>query len=72
MGDAIHRRRQDVTWSSWDNFKNELQGQFGEIDEQGAARAKLMRIVQGWKRATEYWNEYRETSLVRPEWMMQP
>jgi len=36
-----------------------LQGQFGEIDEQGGARAKLMRIVQGSNGATEYWNEYR-------------
>jgi len=52
-------RRQDVTWSSWDDFKNELQSQFGEIDEQGAARAKLMRLVQGSKGATEYWNEGR-------------
>jgi len=64
-GDALKwatpyiERRQDVTWSSWDDFKNELQGQFGEIDEQGAARAKLMRMVQGSKGATEYWNEYR-------------
>jgi len=52
-------RRQDVTWNSWDDFKSELQGQFGEIDEQGAARAKLMRMAQGSKGATEYWNEYR-------------
>jgi len=52
-------RRQDVTWSSWDDFKNELQGQFGETDEQGAARAKLMRMAQGSKGATEYLNEYR-------------
>jgi len=64
-GDALKwatpyiERRQDVTWSSWDDFKNELQGQFGEIDEQGAARAKLMRMAQGSKEATEYWNEYR-------------
>jgi len=64
-GDALKwatpyiERRQDVTWSSWDEFKNELQGQFGEIDEQEAARAKLMRMAQGSKGATEYWNEYR-------------
>jgi len=64
-GDALKwatpyiERLQDVTWSSWDDFKNEMQGQFGEIDEQGAARAKLMRMVQGSKGATEYWNEYR-------------
>jgi len=64
-GDALKwatpyiERPQDVTWSSWDDFKNELQGQFGEIDEQGAARAKLMRMAQGSKGATEYWNEYR-------------
>jgi len=64
-GDALKwattyiERRQDVTWSRWDDFKNELQGQFGEIDEQGAARAKLMRMSQGSKGATEYWNEYR-------------
>ena len=64
-GDALKwatpyiERRQDVTWSSWDDFKNELQGQFGEIDEKGAARAKLMRMSQGSKGATEYWNEYR-------------
>jgi len=64
-GDALKwatpyiERRQDVTWSSWDDFKNELLGQFGEIDEQGAARAKLMRMAQGSKGATEYWNEYR-------------
>ena len=63
-GDALKwatpyiERRQDVTWSSWDDFKNELQGQFGEIDEQGAARAKLMRMAQGSKGVTEYWNEY--------------
>ena len=49
-GDALKwatpyiERRQDVTWSSWDDFKNKLQSQFGEIDEEGAARAKLMRI----------------------------
>jgi len=64
-GDALKwatpyiERRQDVTWSSWDDFKNELQGQFGEIDEQAAARAKLMRMAQGSKGATEYWNEDR-------------
>ena len=64
-GDALKwatpyiERRQDVTWSSWDDIKNELQGQFGEIDEQGAARANLMRMYQGSKAATEYWNEYR-------------
>jgi len=64
-GDALKwatpyiERRQDVTWSSWDDFKNELQDQFGEIDRQGAARAKLMRMAQGSKGATEYWNEYR-------------
>jgi len=52
-------RRQDVTWSNWDAFKDELQGQFGEIDAQGAARAKLMKMVQGLKGATEDWNEYR-------------
>jgi len=63
-GDALKwarpyiERRQDLTWSRWDDFKNELQGQFGEIDEQGAARAKLMRMAQGSKGATEYWNEY--------------
>ena len=53
------KRPQDVTWCSWDDFKNELEGQFGEIDEQGAARAKLMRMTQGLKGATEYWKEYR-------------
>ena len=64
-GDALKwampyiERQQDVTWSSWDDFKNELQGQFGEIDEQGVASAKLMRMAQGSKGATEYWNEYR-------------
>jgi len=64
-GDALKwatpyiKGRQDVTWSSWDDFKKELQGQFGEIDEQGAARAKLMRMAHGSKGATEYWNEYR-------------
>ena len=64
-GDALKwaapyiERRQDVTWSSWDDFKNELQGQFGEIDEQGAARVKLITMAQGSKGATEYWNEYR-------------
>jgi len=52
-------RRQDVTWSDWDAFKDELRGQFGEMDEQGAARAKLMKMTQGSKGATEYWNEYR-------------
>jgi len=36
-----------------------LQGQFGEIGEQGAARAKLIRMPPGSKGATEYWNEYR-------------
>ena len=64
-GDALKlatpyiQRRQDVTWSSWDDFKKELQGHFGEIEEQGAARAKLRRMAQGSKGATEYWNEYR-------------
>jgi len=64
-GDALKwatpyiERRQDVTWSCWDDFQNELLGQFGEIDEQGAVRAKLMRMTQGSKGATEYWNEYR-------------
>ena len=64
-GDALEwarpyiERRQDETWNSWDDFKNELQGQFGEIDKQGAARAKLRRRAQGAKGVTEYWNEYR-------------
>jgi len=56
---AYIERRQDVTWCSWDDFKNELQGQFGEIDKQGRARAKLMKMAQGSKEAIEYWNEYR-------------
>jgi len=51
-------RRQDVTWKDRDAFKDELRGQFGEIDEQGAARVKLMKLVQGSKGATEYWNQY--------------
>jgi len=64
-GDALKsatpyiERRQDVTWSDWDAFKDELRGQFGEIDEQRAARAKLMKMTQGSKGATEYWNVYR-------------
>ena len=64
-GDALKwatpyiERRQDVNWSDWDACKDEFKGQFGEIDEQGAARAKLMRMTQGSKGATEYWNEYR-------------
>jgi len=52
-------RQQDVSWSSWDDFKNELQGRFGEIEEQGAARAKLMRMGQRSQGATEYCNDYR-------------
>ena len=64
-GDALKwatpyiERRQDVTWSNWDAFRAELRGQFGEIDEQGAARTTLMKMAQGSKGATEYWNEYR-------------
>ena len=53
------QRRQDVTCASWDDFKNELQPQFGQIEERGAARAELMRTAQGSKRATKYWNEFR-------------
>ena len=64
-GDALKwatpyiERRQDVTSSNWDAFKDALRGQFGEIDGQGAARAKLMKMVQGWKGVRDYWNEYR-------------
>jgi len=64
-GDALKwatpyiERRQDVTWRSWDDIKNQLQEQFGEMVNKGAARAKLMRLAQGSKGATEYWNEYR-------------
>ena len=63
-GDALKwailyiERPQDVSWSSWDDCKEELLGQFGEINEQGAARVKLIRIVQGSKGGTEYWNAY--------------
>jgi len=56
---AYIERRQDVTWISWDDFKNELQGQLGEIYQQGAVIAKHMSRAQGSKGATEYWNEYR-------------
>jgi len=52
-------RRQDVTWTSLNDFKDEWQGQFGKIEEQGVARAKLIRRIQASKGATEYWNEYR-------------
>jgi len=51
-------RRQDVSWHSWEEFKEELCPQFREIDEQGAARAKVMRLAQGANGATEYWNQY--------------
>ena len=70
-GDALKwttpyiERPQDVTWSSGKDFKNQLRGQFGEIDEQEAARAKLMRMAQGSKGATEYWNDigtYRQSN----------
>jgi len=64
-GDALKwatryiERQQEETWENWDAFKDELRRQVGEIDEQGAARAKLMIMRQGYKGATEYWNEYR-------------
>ena len=51
--------RQEVTWNSWNTFKEEIRLQLGEIDEQGGARTKLMKINQGNRDATEYWNEFR-------------
>ena len=51
--------RQEATWGGWTEFKEELRKQFGEIDEQGSARAKLMKLSQGTRTATEYWNEFR-------------
>jgi len=47
-------RRLHVNWSSWDAFKQEFRGQFGEIDKQVAGRARLMRLMEGTKEATEY------------------
>jgi len=52
-------RPQDVTWSRWKDFNHELEWPFGEIDQQGAVRVKLMRMAQGSKGAIEYRNEYR-------------
>ena len=51
--------RQERTWEGWNEFKDELRTQFGEIDARGAARAKLMNLTQGNRGGTEYWNEFR-------------
>lgn len=50
------------SWTTWPQFAEELQNQFGIIDKKGEARNKLKNIIQGKRTMTEYWSEFRLVS----------
>jgi hypothetical protein len=47
------------TWNTWDEFKRELQQQFGDPDAKEAARNRLENMTQGTRSVSQFWTQFR-------------
>jgi len=50
---------QAKSWTTWDEYQNELRRQFGPVNARDEARAKIRKLKQGKSSMTDYWNDFR-------------
>jgi len=50
---------QAKSWTTWDEYQNELKRQFGPVNARDEARAKIRKLKQGKSSMTDYWNDFR-------------
>jgi len=52
-------KAQAKSWTTWEEYQNELRRQFGPVNARDEARAKIRKLKQGQSSMTDYWNEFR-------------
>jgi len=50
---------QGKSWTTWEEYQNELRRQFGLVNARDEARAKIRKLKQGQSSMTDYSNEFR-------------
>jgi len=50
---------QAKSWTTWEEYQNELKRQFGPVNARDEARAKIRKLKQGQSSMTDYWNDFR-------------
>jgi len=50
---------QAKSWTTWEEYQNELRRQFGPVNARDEARAKIRKLKQGQSSMTDYWNDFR-------------
>jgi len=49
---------QAKSWTTWDEYQNQLRRQFGPVNARDEARAKIRKLKQGKSSMTDYWNDF--------------
>jgi len=57
-------KAQAKSWTTWDEYQNELKRQFGPVNARDEARAKIRKLKQGKSSMTDYWNDFRLIALT--------
>jgi len=52
-------KAQAKSWTTWEEYQNELRRQFGPVNARDEARAKIRKLKQGQSSMTDYWNDFR-------------
>jgi len=50
---------QAKSWTTWEEYQNELRKQFGPVNARDKARARIRKLKQGQSSMTDYWNHFR-------------
>jgi len=50
---------QAKSWTTWDEYQNELKRQFGPVNARDEARAKIRKLRQSQSSMTDYWNDFQ-------------
>jgi len=52
-------KAQAKSWTTWEEYQNELRRQFGPVNARDEARTKIRKLKQGQSSMTDYWNDFR-------------
>jgi len=47
------------SWTTWQQYQNELRQQFGPVNARDEPRAKIRKLRKGQFSMTDYWNDFR-------------
>jgi len=50
---------QAQSWTTWEEYQNELRRQFGPVNARDESRAKIRKLKQGQLSMTDNWNDFR-------------